>query len=1004
MKYFLGRYYFGLTTHQSIISPVKDFDYYKFSIPSTGILNLSIYSIATPVFTIDIKNSSGITVYSFNSTGKSYLSISAILQTGNYTLILSGIPTTSSYKYPYSFKLEHSPITNFCYGTTYLTNSTGSLSDGSGNNNYSNNSDCRWRIQPAGASSITLNFTEFNIVAPGDTLFVFDGPSINAPLLGALTGTLLPPNITSSTGIIFLWFKTDNSLASTGWSLNYISVITPVFCHNTTILNTNTGSFSDGSGLDFYRNNTRCSWLINPPNTNSINLSFQSFKTELNTDFVRVYDGPDNTSTLIGSFSGMALPPEITSSGGALFLEFITNQSDSLEGWSASYSTLSSTSEKSIVAYEYWFNGYTNSVVTEVVPQENLILNTSLPTNQLVPGLHTINIRFKYLTGIWSSVSTYFFYKPKLDYPVGSAMYQYWFDNHFQNKVDSVITNTPDLHLTNEFDLSNLTLGLHSVQFRFKLNSRNWSSIISTFFYKSPSTAGPISGYQYWFNNSYTDAINHSFQGVNNYILLNELNTSSVSYGLSTLNIRFKNTAGIWGSIISNFIYKPKPSANAQNKIIAYRYWIDTLLNNITTVNLSTPISDFLLLDNICTSVTSFGEHNIHFQFLDSTSLWSSVLSSTFTKTATSNPVITVNGSNTICQGGSVTLTSSPGTSYLWNTGATTQSIIVNTAGNYFVLVNNGSGCSLSSDTVIITTTTAPVQPGLISGNNQVCQGSSQTYSIAAVPGASSYTWILPSGWTGSSTTNSIAVTAGISGGNILVRANNTCGSSPDRTLAVTVNVVPGQPGTITGNSVACQGSAQTYSVAPVSGASGYNWTLPAGWSGSSATNSISVTAGSTGGNILVSANNACGNSLGQSLNVTVNNVPLQPGSITGNAIACQGSSQTYSIAAVSGATNYTWILPAGWTGSSTTNSISVTAGATGGNILVRANNSCGSSADQTISITVNTAPGQPGAITGSNTVCQDPLRHIQLQQYPDPQIIPGLCQPDGLVHPLQIV
>jgi len=83
--------------------------------------------------------------------------------------------------------------------------------------------------------------------------------------------------------------------------------------------------------------------------------------------------------------------------------------------------------------------------------------------------------------------------------------------------------------------------------------------------------------------------------------------------------------------------------------------------------------------------------------------------------------------------------------------------------------------------------TTAPSQPGSITGNASVSSGSSQTYSVAAVSGATSYTWSLPSGWSGSSNTNTINTTAGSTGGTISVKANNACGASASRTLSVSV-------------------------------------------------------------------------------------------------------------------------------------------------------------------------------------------------------------------------
>jgi len=266
---------------------------------------------------------------------------------------------------------------------------------------------------------------------------------------------------------------------------------------------------------------------------------------------------------------------------------------------------------------------------------------------------------------------------------------------------------------------------------------------------------------------------------------------------------------------------------------------------------------------------------------------------------------------------------------------------------------------------------TAPAQPGSITGNTTVCQGASQTYSIPAVSGATNYTWILPSGWSGTSATTSITATVGASSGTISVVANNACGSSTPRTLAVSVTTLPAQPGTISGSATVCQTSSQTYSIAAVTGATSYTWTLPGGWSGTSATNSITATVGVSGGTISVTANNACGSGPARTLAVTVSPVPAQPGTISGTATVCQGTSQTYSVTTVSGATSYTWTLPSGWSNSSTTNSITTTVGASSGNISVIANNSCGSSAAQTLAVTVNTLPAQPSAITGTTAVCK---------------------------------
>lgn len=93
---------------------------------------------------------------------------------------------------------------------------------------------------------------------------------------------------------------------------------------------------------------------------------------------------------------------------------------------------------------------------------------------------------------------------------------------------------------------------------------------------------------------------------------------------------------------------------------------------------------------------------------------------------------------------------------------------------------------------------------GIISGQVTVCQGETGvTYSVPAIANATSYQWILPSGATGSSVTNSIVVdyTAGAVSGDIVVRGVNNYGAGGWLALPVIVNVTPATPVvSLTGN------------------------------------------------------------------------------------------------------------------------------------------------------------------------------------------------------------
>jgi hypothetical protein len=62
-------------------------------------------------------------------------------------------------------------------------------------------------------------------------------------------------------------------------------------------------------------------------------------------------------------------------------------------------------------------------------------------------------------------------------------------------------------------------------------------------------------------------------------------------------------------------------------------------------------------------------------------------------------PTITSSGTIVPCSGGSITLTAPNGlNSYLWNTGNTSNNLVVSQSGNYSVSVTNSNGCSQTSN------------------------------------------------------------------------------------------------------------------------------------------------------------------------------------------------------------------------------------------------------------------------------------------------------------------
>ena len=128
------------------------------------------------------------------------------------------------------------------------------------------------------------------------------------------------------------------------------------------------GNISDGSYAADYQNNTNCSWLISPANSVSISLNFFTFDLQTG-DSLFIYDGSNNTNPLIGSYSGNSIPNNIASSGGQLFVQFISDNQNTSSGWSAYYRSEYCTGVTTITA--------NNGTITDGSSFENYNDNTN---------------------------------------------------------------------------------------------------------------------------------------------------------------------------------------------------------------------------------------------------------------------------------------------------------------------------------------------------------------------------------------------------------------------------------------------------------------------------------------------------------------------------------------------------------------------------------------------------------------------------------------------------
>lgn len=138
---------------------------------------------------------------------------------------------------------------------------------------------------------------------------------------------------------------------------------------------------------------------------------------------------------------------------------------------------------------------------------------------------------------------------------------------------------------------------------------------------------------------------------------------------------------------------------------------------------------------------------------------------------------VSASGPLTICPTQSVTLSSQQtGATYLWNTGATTQNVTVNTSGNYYVDISSG-GCTARSQSFNVVVD--PVQNPVIdvAGTLEICEAN--TIELMYIP----KTGVTNFQWSTGETTPTINVTQG---GTYTITVQGLCRTFTSPSVTVT--------------------------------------------------------------------------------------------------------------------------------------------------------------------------------------------------------------------------
>ncbi|MEP7317833.1 MAG: T9SS type A sorting domain-containing protein [Panacibacter sp.] len=434
-------------------------------------------------------------------------------------------------------------------------------------------------------------------------------------------------------------------------------------------------------------------------------------------------------------------------------------------------------------------------------------LTVNIDPATLTAGVHVFGIRSKDANGAWSLDNKWLFVKP---YSNSTAIpnvsrVEYYIDTDpgYDNATSvSIGTGTDFANLTVNIDPATLTSGVHVFGIRAKDINGAWSLDNKWLFIKplNNSTVAPnLSRIEYYFDtdpgygNGVPVAINN-ITNLPNYSL--PVNISGLSAGAHKLFMRSKDVNNAWSldnifeftvtaaianpSIVVNSVTKKTVCAK-DGFNVSYQANGTYNAGNVFNVQISDATGSF-------TSPVTIGSFAGTGNSIISCALPASVPAGTGYKVrvTSTNPVvtgitgsdviiinalpaiptITPSGTTTFCAGGSVTLTSSSATNYLWSNGATTQSINVTASGNYSVIVSNASGCTAASNTVTVTVNPKPAPVITPSGvTTNLCPGATVTLDAGA-----GYTTYL---WSNAATTQSVLVSTA---GNYTVTVSNAYG------------------------------------------------------------------------------------------------------------------------------------------------------------------------------------------------------------------------------------
>ncbi|PQJ10686.1 hypothetical protein CJD36_011990 [Flavipsychrobacter stenotrophus] len=338
-----------------------------------------------------------------------------------------------------------------------------------------------------------------------------------------------------------------------------------------------------------------------------------------------------------------------------------------------------------------------------------------------------------------------------------------------------------------------------------------------------------------------------------------------------------------------------------------------------------------------------------------------------------------------LCAGNPLTLTgtaTSPiATTYSWSGPGGYSAAVLNppvittttlSAGVYTLTATNTCG-STTANTASLVVNTVPTAVIATANPTTLCSGDALTLTGAATSTIPvTYGWSGPGSYSSAVQNPPAIITTTASAGVYTITATNVCGNTTATTAAVVVNTVPTAVTATPNATVLCSGDVLTLTgtaTSPIT--TTYSWSGPNSYSSAVLSPAGFVTSTLSAGVYTLTATNVCGSTSATTPSIIINTVPSTVTATASATTLCAGNALTLTGTSTSPiTTTYLWNGPGGYSSTNLNPAAIITTTLSTGIYTLTATNVCGSVADTTAFVTVNSTPTAVTATAAPTPLC----------------------------------